>query len=92
MQSKLEQTALEDFAQRLQQNLTAMGYDITVRAHSEGAEDDGELGQLRFPIPNYSDRLRTRIESNPLRSLSARPPMTSVQPELREPSNSPRGP
>ena len=52
MQSELDQTAREDFAQRLQQRLTAKGYDITVWAHGEGAEDDGELGQLRFPLTN----------------------------------------
>jgi hypothetical protein len=37
-QSNLEQTAREDFAQRLQHRLTAMGYDITVWAHGEGTE------------------------------------------------------
>jgi hypothetical protein len=42
-QSKLEQTVREDFAQRLQQRLTAMGYDITVWAQGEGAEQGSEL-------------------------------------------------
>ena len=41
--SRLEQTAREDFAQRLQQRLAAMGYDITVWAHGEGAEQGSEL-------------------------------------------------
>jgi hypothetical protein len=42
-QSKVEQDAREDFAQRLQQRLTATGYDITVWAHGEGAEQGSEL-------------------------------------------------
>ena len=42
-QSKLEQTERDDFAQRLQQRLTGMGYDITVWAHGEGAEQGSEL-------------------------------------------------
>ena len=42
-QSKLEQTAREDFAKSLQQRLTAMGYDITVWAHGQGSEQGNAL-------------------------------------------------
>ena len=42
-QAKSEQDAREEFARRLQQRLTSMGYDITAWSHSEGAQQGSQL-------------------------------------------------
>lgn len=42
-EARSEQNAREVFAQGLQRRLTAMGYDITVWAHEDGAEQGREL-------------------------------------------------
>ncbi|WP_162601400.1 zinc ribbon domain-containing protein [Occallatibacter savannae] len=41
--TKSEQAARDGFAQRLQQRLTSMGYDITVWAHGEGDTQEQDL-------------------------------------------------
>lgn len=42
-ETKSEQAARDEFAQRLQQRLTSMGYDITVWAHGEGDTQERDL-------------------------------------------------